>query len=695
MKYLFLTVAIYILMIVPIMASEDGGTTSPFRLGTGARELALGGSNIAESDFSSSPYWNASRLATAERYSLAGLHSRLFFQGSVYQYIGLAVPTLDHGGFGIGIFRQAIDGIERRDNANQLLGETQENKMRVYLAHGRSWQGYEVGVAATIEYHSLDGLSSTSSPGLDISAGRRFIVHRWWLRSISTAINIRNLLRPGIKLADDTYRYPSEIKAGAAFNLKPHSSDDNNFLVSLSLSKGQNVSTRLAVGLEYSLMESFHIRGGSDGGNLSVGVGLQYDRIKFDYVVADRDFGSLHMVNLITSFGESKKIRLIERARVREEEFRNAMNEQLSARNKVMLEELIASGKRNMDSLNYSEAFSELERAMFLARSTGTDTAGIGVLLSRAKANLDSRMEQREFEKFMDSARVCASRSDHIAAKYFASQALALKPDTDSARIIFDYANRELEQSTTRNEMIATKLSTIDSLVELGQIHEASLLMESMEEFAAEDEGVMLRTTRIELELLQKRYSNAIENENVRSGNDFTNSTGDENIEIGLKTTDINDLSPQIRSEIDNNYRKAKQHFGKGNLDDAITLWEKVNRMAPGYRSVRDYLVKAYTFVGVELYAQKSREDALDIWNKAARLDPNNAEVQSYVKRTKNEILTLKELSHEYLITNLALALVVLVTSCNKHHTIRFDQMEDVVFDHGATRKAPHITADL
>ncbi|MEW5995211.1 MAG: hypothetical protein AB1744_12575, partial [Candidatus Zixiibacteriota bacterium] len=144
-------VLIYILVILlpagTVVASNDGGTDSPFSFGAGARELSLGGSNLATSDAATAPFWNASRLASAQRLSLAGFHARLYDADVAYQYFGLAVPTLDFGAFGLGVFRLGIGGIEKRDADNLLLGEVDDNRLGFYLAYGRSIWGYDLGLA--------------------------------------------------------------------------------------------------------------------------------------------------------------------------------------------------------------------------------------------------------------------------------------------------------------------------------------------------------------------------------------------------------------------------------------------------------------------------------------------------------------------------------------------------------------------
>ena len=121
MKRLLLYMAFFLSPLVALGASDDGGTESPFMFGTGARELSLGGACLTTADASTAVFWNPARLAPAQRLSLGGLHSRLYDSDVAYQYLGLAIPTVDWGCFGIGVFRLGVDGIEQRDVNNFLL----------------------------------------------------------------------------------------------------------------------------------------------------------------------------------------------------------------------------------------------------------------------------------------------------------------------------------------------------------------------------------------------------------------------------------------------------------------------------------------------------------------------------------------------------------------------------------------------
>ena len=107
-------------------------------------------------------------------------------------------------------------------------------------------------------------------------------------------------------------------------------------------------------------------------------------------------------------------------------------------------------------------------------------------------------------------------------------------------------------------------------------------------------------------------------------------------------------ISSELRKEIESTYNTAREHFKKGDLSLAVRYWERVERIAPDYMSVREYLVRAYKFIGVELYGQNQLQDAIAVWEKASQLDPGNQEIRDYIKRTNNEMRKLEELSYEH-----------------------------------------------
>jgi tetratricopeptide (TPR) repeat protein len=107
------------------------------------------------------------------------------------------------------------------------------------------------------------------------------------------------------------------------------------------------------------------------------------------------------------------------------------------------------------------------------------------------------------------------------------------------------------------------------------------------------------------------------------------------------------ELTEATRKEAESLYRSGQEAFARGALEEAIADWERVERLAPDYLSVREYLVQAYKYLGVEHYGNNDLEQALAVWQRAAALMPDNEEIASYIKRTKAEIAKIRELSYE------------------------------------------------
>ncbi|MFH2037333.1 MAG: hypothetical protein ABIJ45_13085, partial [Candidatus Zixiibacteriota bacterium] len=337
LKYI-LVVIMPVILVVSVRAANDGGTNSPFSFGAGAREISMGGAGLAISDASTAPYWNASRLLGAEKLTISGFHTRLYDSDVAYQYFGLAVPTLDWGCFGAGVFRLGIDGIEKRDENNILQNIFDDNRLAFYFAYARQLSGFDVGLSLMMENHSLDNYSATSSPGINISIGRSFIINNDRFKEILLAFNGRNLIRPSTDLAGEKIEDPYTIDLGLTVKIKPIIKWNHTLSVSARLTKVDFVDSKYSAGLEYSFNDLLHLRGGLRDNKLSVGGGLKYKMLSFDYALVNRDLGSLHLFSITSSFGQSVSERRNLRAQLRETNFNSMMVERLISQNKEMIE---------------------------------------------------------------------------------------------------------------------------------------------------------------------------------------------------------------------------------------------------------------------------------------------------------------------------------------------------------------------
>jgi tetratricopeptide (TPR) repeat protein len=650
-------------------AADGGGTQSPFSLGAGGRDVSLAGSALAEADPFTAPYWNPSVLARAERISLGAFHGRLYESQTVYQYAGVAVPTMDLGGFGLGVFRLGVGGIEKRDEANYLLGEIDESRLGVYAAYGRSVTGYDVGLAVSLDHHSLDGYSATSSPGLSASVSRRWEPAAAWLDRVTAAVNGRNLIKPRMKLAEADVAPPYSMEGGVSVVIRPKPSWDHNIALSVAVAKPDMVDPCLAVGLEYSIQDRLRMRGALRDGKASFGAGLAYRSIHLDYAMVDRDLGSIHMFSLSADLsvpvGEKRRIR----TEKREAEFSALVSRRLTDRNRETILNLVSRGQELIRQDDLGQASVILDRALFLAAGSGLDTMEAYQAAEDARSKVEKALLQNTFATEMDSARVRLGTGDYLGAKYFAGLALAKIPDSDEAARVLEEADSAIRRSTTKEQLVEAQLRLADSLMSYDRYDEALITLRALEGVSGDDARVKSATKKAEFGHWCVVAEGAFSRAEYSKANTALDSAlsvfpghprclglrgqilqvlnGPKEAAPEVEAPSSEPLGDDLRKEVEEAYRDGQRLFEQGDLPEAVVRWEKVDRLAPGYMSVRRYLVDAYKFLGVELYTQNRLGEAVDVWRKAAELDPDSSEIAGYIKRTEHEIAALEELSYE------------------------------------------------
>ncbi|MBD3258183.1 hypothetical protein GF377_07095 [candidate division GN15 bacterium] len=665
----YILAAVGVLLICSTLQASDAGTESPFSLGAGARDLALGGAALTTTHASTAPLWNPSRLATAQHYYVSGFHSSLYESDVAYQYFSLVVPTLDFGCFAFGVSRLSIDGIERRDHANVLLGEFDDSRLRFSLAYGARVSGYEVGFAAVLESHSIDDYSATSSPGLDLSVTRRFDLVPTWLDRFSLSLVGRNLLAPGTKLDEEMVKQPSIISAGASLTVLPGWANDHRLLLTGSVSKPEAVDARFSTGVEYDMAGLLALRGGLNDGRPSFGAGLAYKGITFDYALIDQDLGGLHMFTLTTAFGSSVDDRRENRRRQQETEFNSLMQDRLTATNRRTVEQLVKRGKKLLDDDQLIEAHQHLDRALLLARGAGLDTTEIADLSGDVRGQINEQERVTRYEANLKAAQARLIKGDYLAARHFAELALVDSAGSPEALAAIESADEAIEETSARNELIEARLLEVDSLLSYGYLDQALTAVKSLERFETSNANVRLAIKRVEFESWREKAAGASARGNQDAalaaldsalarfpGHQWCVDFRNEILRSQRPQRPAQDpvpkpkttrLSQELEKEAESALRAGQRAFEQGDLREAIAQWERVDRIAPDYGTVREYLMHAYKFVGVELYGQNKLAEAVEVWRKAARLNPENEEIQEYIRRTENEIRKLEELSYE------------------------------------------------
>ncbi|HVP57932.1 MAG TPA: hypothetical protein VMU02_07515, partial [bacterium] len=428
----------------------DAGTRSPFSLGAGARDLALGGAVASGADPATSVYWNPSLLARVDRISVTGFHTGLYGSSTGYQYVGVAVPTLDLGGFGAGLFRLGVDDIERRDANNLYLGDFGESRLAFYLGYGRSLGAYDLGLAVSLEHQTFDATSATSSPGLDLAVAREIRTDLAWLPEASLGLDARNILRPAITLQSDAVRYPSALDAGVALNVIPVRKWNQMLTLRAQLTTVSHLDPELAMGLEYSLDDRLHLRAGVRGGQTSFGAGVCYQSISIDYALVERDLGSIQTVSISASLGMPKSQKRRAREEEREAQFNRLLETRLAAQNREAVTRLVAESESLVTAGSLGEASTMIERACLLAGGSGAEAdSGVYAQAQELRTRLDSQLAERAYAAYMDSAQAKLAARDYLSAKYFAELALTKHGGSAQADSLLGEADAAIAQGAS------------------------------------------------------------------------------------------------------------------------------------------------------------------------------------------------------------------------------------------------------
>jgi tetratricopeptide (TPR) repeat protein len=651
--------------------ADDGGTESPFAFGAGARPLSLGGACLAGCNSASASFWNPSGLSTSEKISLTGFFCRLYDSDVNYQYFGMVYPTVDYGSIGLSVFRLGIDGIEKRDAGNLLLGDFDDNRMAYYLAYANRFYGYNFGLALGIEQHSIYTYKATSSPGINLSLGRKIKIGGDRLKFLNLTLNVANMLKPSMKLDLENIKYPTVFNISAALNTVPIPVWKSRANLYLNIKKIEDLDWKLSAGLEYIILNTLALRGGLNGGNLSFGAGLSFKFIEFDYALVDRDLDLLHTFSLTASFGKSISEKRQIKMRRQEERFNRMMNEQLEKRNLDMVRNLEIRGKDLLNRGDLTEAVNYLEKAIFIARNNNLDTTTLAPVLNDARERFEKTSRNTRYMGYLDSANVRFAAADYIGAKYFANLALGEFPDSDEAAGIIDRSDQTINEMVSIDRMINRKLTQYDSLMSYGQVDEAAAIIRSLQAYAVDDERIKLALKKIDFEYAvrsaQRAFDIADYNHcivyldsalvlfpNHKNCLEMKNRTlrekeilSERQREKILTMTEPVSVDDNIAALAENKYSQAMQQFRNGRLAEAVAGWEEVEQLIPGFKSVRQYLVKAYKYIGVEQYGQNLLKEAIDSWSKALKYDPRNQEIIGYINRSQSEIMKLKELSYD------------------------------------------------
>lgn len=263
--------------------------------GAGARALALGKAYVALATDATASYWNPAGLAFAEFPEVSALHAALW-EGTQYEFLGVALPTMAGGTFGGFGSVLATPGLERRDDENNVLSGT-FNSSKAGLGVAYAWSP-QPGWGAGITLKWLGRWFDQEPTGFfTFDLGVRFEWASWG--SVGVVLQHAAAARYG----DTSDGLPAVLRAGLV--IQPLA--DLGRLVADGEWVAEERVGRWRLGWESAFFGPLVVRAGLDGGELAGGLGVRIDALRVDYAGAWHTLlGMSHRFAVATTWGESR-----------------------------------------------------------------------------------------------------------------------------------------------------------------------------------------------------------------------------------------------------------------------------------------------------------------------------------------------------------------------------------------------------
>ena len=343
----------------------------------------------------------------------------------------------------------------------------------------------------------------------------------------------------------------------------------------------------------------------------------------------------------------------------RDLEIQREIEEKVSGFESQFIATALLRGEEHMAAGEYDEAVEEFNRVLLFspddeeaklksALARGSILAARGDSLMQAGRPAEALFAYRQAEEFIPDGRI-GSRIDECEVQ--------ITEVEDRLRIVGQIFMQALEYYTNRHWLEA--VSGFDKVLELDQEHALAIeyRAKAKTKIQIEHDLVIKRASRLALE---HKYINAAEElrtalERYPADPIFLEKLGEVQELRAKKEQRVSAERavqvPRARlavnsEELRPKYERGIKLFTRSDFRNAIIVWEEVWKLDPEFENVSEYLIKAYQFLGMDLYAGQRYEKALEMWERILLVDPRNGKAQRYITRTKEELSRLEGISN-------------------------------------------------
>lgn len=281
--------------------------------GPSAAASGMGEANIAYGLDAGAIYYNPA-LMYAIRDQATASHWFLY-DGARYDFVGVVVNN-ETSAFGLGGTQFYRDNIEARQTITDPGTPVQNDQMAAYGSYAGRISRFKLNYGASVKWLKYTmGDFSADGFGLDLGLTRSLFSRTYSMGKkvvVTAGASAANIYQTGIKMDTEKEYAPLTIKAAVSFltTLWPKYSRDANkltydkFLWEAGL-RMVDGSAEINTGVQYTSRDRYIVRAGYARG-ITVGCGLGYGDIAFDYAFLMKDLANFHRIGFSYSFGRAE-----------------------------------------------------------------------------------------------------------------------------------------------------------------------------------------------------------------------------------------------------------------------------------------------------------------------------------------------------------------------------------------------------
>ncbi|MDZ7264400.1 MAG: PorV/PorQ family protein [candidate division KSB1 bacterium] len=645
-SWLYLLLALQLLF-ESARAQNEGfaGTHSNFRLGVGARALALGNAYVAEPADATTIYWNPAGLDFIQRKNVSLFYTNLL-AGSQYYFLGYVHPTIAFGTLGVGLINIGVGGIEETDENAVSGGIATYSNYQLLFSYGKQlpWD-VAVGLNLKIDHQDFSNFlltdvgTSATGIGADVGILYRPSATSFLMRGLSLGLTVQNLVGSRLKMDTGTDAYPINVRFGVA---KPIIINEwgNQWAVFMDLEQGAKEPFRFHFGTEYVFQNMAMLRLGLNNNQVAFGAGAAFSMFQLDYSFgkfAPHELSSSHRLSVTLRFGKTKDelIKLAEERRF--QEARQMAEQQVIFERNNMITESMDRGKAYLKDGAYEKALPEFsfvlkheaempdadvirEAKKLYEEAEKKRDEIIAEKLSKIQAQnaAEAKRKQDEIElnKLFEQGYAYFQVEDYERAIEEWNKMLAIDPQHKLAQ---EYLNKA---KADREKKILSLFTQADNYARNGRLIEAIRELNKARAMNPEERQVKFIEQRINqyenqmdfLDLIQqgfnyylrKEYQNAM----VAFKKALVFAPNDETVKEYFADAEAraNARKEPMTEEVKAKYYEGYKLFTAGKYEEALKIWKAIQKKQPYNKQILD--------------AIDSARDKLDLQKKGSKKQP-------------------------------------------------------------------------